>query len=81
VDDAMHFWLPPEQKIFPQGSMVHTPSFYVYDEVATYQTVSGQIQRQMSLSLDPRKSSPLRDDLKIGGVLNGKLYIDLLNSN
>lgn len=81
VDDAMHFWLPPEQTVFPKGSMVHTPSFYVYDEVATYQTVSGQIQRQMSLSLDPRKSSPLRDDLKIGGVLNGKLYIDLLNSN
>ena len=84
VDDAMHFWLPPEQKIFNEpilGSRVHTPSFYVYDGVTTYQTVSGQIRRQMSYSLDPRKSSPLRDELKIGGILNGKLYIDLLNGN
>lgn len=78
VDDAIHFWLPPEQKMFPPGSRVHTPSYYIHEGVALYQTVSGQIQRQMSYSIDPRKSAPLGDDLKIGGILNGKLYIDLV---
>lgn len=77
VTDALHFWLPSEQLVFPGARRVYTPSYYVADSVATYRSVSGSVVRQMSFTLDPTKHDPLQDDLKIGGSLGDKLYINL----
>jgi hypothetical protein len=80
VTNAMHVFLPPEQRVFPNTRKVHTPSYYVTDVVATYKNVAGDIERQMSYTLDPRATDPLQDDLKIGGVLDGKLYVNLVEN-
>jgi hypothetical protein len=73
---SLTVFLPPEQRVFPNARKVHTPSYYVTDVVATYKNVAGDIERQMSYTLDPRATDPLQDDLKIGGVLDGKLYVN-----
>ena len=79
IRDAIHFWLPKEQKIFtPSPFRVHTPGHYIEETVAIYRSADGSVTRQMSITLDPTKDSPMNDDLKIGGVLEGKLFVNFL---
>lgn len=75
--EAHDFWLPSEQTVFPGIKDVYGPVIQVSDIVATFRSVHGRIVRQMSYTLDPRLSNPRHDDLRIGGVLDGKLYVNL----
>lgn len=83
--DAIHFWLPPEhaklpseQRLFDGKTHISTTPHWIEDEVAVYKDDTGTIERQMTYTLDPRNDSPRHDNLKIGGFMDGKLYVNLI---
>lgn len=78
VTNAMIFWLPPEQTVFPHATRVNTPSYNVADISGKYISMDGITKRMLGMTIDPRKGDPLFDDLKISGELNERFYANLI---
>lgn len=79
LSSAMNFWLPKEQTVFPANTKyVKTPSYYVTDGTSEYRSLDGATVRQMSFSFDPRADTSSGISVKFGGIMDGKLYANLI---
>ncbi len=77
IKDAIGLFLPVGQEVFANSPAL-VPGFNIEDQKAIYNSADHQIERKMFLTLDPTKNDPLGDDLKIGGIMDDLLYINLI---
>ena len=78
VEPVVTLWLPDQQSVYPpnpnrHGRVLYGSFIQHSHRKGLYKTVSGQIERQISMI-----QSPSFDRNKIGGILDGKLLIDIL---